>query len=84
MLSADVKREMLLRLDYERRAKAERDAGGYVQVNLNIPCIAVTLSNGDEYFFQGEEASQLISEAEEAFHGNIKLQDYLLAIAQNW
>jgi hypothetical protein len=84
MLDENVKREMMIRIDFERRAKAERESGGYVQINLNIPYIAITMSNGDEYYFQGDEAANLIAEAEKAFHGNIHLQDYLLATAQGW
>jgi hypothetical protein len=84
MLSEKEKRTLLLVIDYRRRAEAEREAGGYVKVNLNIPYVAVNCSNGEEYFFQGEEASNLIDEAEKAFDGGLSITDYIMAASQSW
>ncbi len=65
---------------YEERAQAEREAGGHVEINYRYDYVAVTLSDGAEYFFQGEEANQLLEECPDW----INEKDYILAIAQNW
>jgi len=65
---------------YEKRAQAERDAGGFCVVTANMPCIELKLSDGSEYFFQGEEAENLLSEVPDWIYPD----DYLLAMAQNW
>jgi hypothetical protein len=70
--------------DYKMRAKAERAAGGKVEVNESLPYVSITMSDGSEYFFQGEEASELIEEYEKIDWLSCSIEDYLLAIAQNW
>ena len=79
-------RESEILLDYLKRAKAEREAGGKCEVSLYDLCyIAVTMSSGEEYFFQGEEADNLMGEYEDVpWLEHIDIEDYLLAIAQNW
>jgi hypothetical protein len=84
MISAKEKRVLEMIIDYKKRAEAEREAGGYVKVNLALPYVAVNCSNGDEYFFQGEEASNLIEEAENAFDGGLSITDYIMATSQSW
>jgi hypothetical protein len=84
MLTENEKRTLAVVIDYKNRAEAERQAGGYVKVNLSLPYVAVTCSNGDEYFFQGEEASALIEEAENAFDGGLAITDYIMAVSQSW
>ena len=65
---------------YERRAEAERDAGTEVDINENIPYIAVDFANGQNYYFQGHEAEELLNEVPD----NLDPEDYILAISQNW
>jgi hypothetical protein len=84
MINAEDKRKLEILIDYKKRAAAEREAGGFVQFNLMLPYIAITCSNGDDYFFQGEEAENLIHEAENALDGDINIVDYLLVISQGW
>ena len=84
MLTVKEKRTLELVIDYKRRAEAEREAGGYIKINTGLPYIAVTCSNGDEYFFQGEEAAALIDEAENAFGGGLSITDYIMAASQSW
>lgn len=38
------------------------------------------MSDGSEYFFQGEEASDLLDEVPD----NLAPEDYILAVAQGW
>jgi len=70
--------------DYEERAKAEREAGGKVEVNERFPYIGLTLSDGSEYFFQGEEAENLIDEYWSNTWIECSIEDWLLAYAQGW
>jgi hypothetical protein len=83
-ISEREKRTLLMVIDYRKRAEAEREAGGYVKINTGLPYVEVTCSNGDEYFFQGEEASQLIEEAENALDGGLSITDYIMATSQSW
>ena len=65
---------------YVERANAERKAGGSIEINEGLPYVAVTLSDGGEYFFQGEEAEDLLNEVPDWIYAD----DYILAIAQDW
>lgn len=66
--------------DYQERAAAEREAGGSIEVNHRLPYVGLTLSDGAEYYFQGEAAEKLLAEVPE----NIDDEDFILAVAQNW
>ena len=66
--------------DYETRAECEREAGGSVEIDNVLPTVAVTMSDGAEYFFQEYEASQLLDSVPD----NISPEDFILAIAQGW
>lgn len=66
--------------DYEARAEAEMNAGATIELN-RYPCyVAITMSDGSEYFFQDEEAEDLLNEVPD----NISATDYILALAQGW
>ncbi len=69
-----------LKKQYEERAAAEREAGGSVEVNPTADYIAVKLSNGEEYTFQGHEVDALMAEVPD----DVDPEDFILAIAQNW
>ncbi len=60
---------------YQQHAKEERKAGGSVEINYGIPYVAVNLSNGEEYFLQGEDAERLLDEVPD----EISAEDWLLA-----
>ncbi len=64
----------------EQRADAEKKAGGTIEINTRLPSVAITLSDGSEYFFQEWEADELLND----IPANIQPEDYLLAVAQNW
>ena len=65
---------------YEDRAEKERAGGGSIEIDDMLSTIAITMSDGGEYFFQEHEAADLLSEVP----GNIHPEDFILAIAQNW
>lgn len=65
---------------YERRADAERRAGGSIEIDYRLPYIAIEMSDGSEYFFQEYEADNLL----DTVPNNINAEDFLLASAQNW
>lgn len=66
--------------DYESRAKAELDAGATIEIRRNPCYVALTMSDGSEYFFQDDEADDLLNEVPD----NINEEDYILAVAQGW
>lgn len=66
--------------DYVKRADAERDAGGGIDIDPVLPSISVTLSDGTDYYFQEHEARKLLKDVP----SNISPEDYILAQAQNW
>jgi hypothetical protein len=66
--------------DYEARAEAEMNAGATIEISRNPRYVAITMSDGSEYFFQDEEADDLLNEVPD----NISETDYILAVAQGW
>jgi DNA-directed RNA polymerase subunit RPC12/RpoP len=77
-------KEAEISLDYMKRAKAEREAGGSIDVHAGGLYVAITMSDKSEYFFQGEEADNLEKEYKEFDWMSCSFEDYLLAVAQNW
>jgi len=65
---------------YTKRAAAERDAGGSVEIDTMLPTISIKLSDGTDYFFQEWEADEMLNK----IPGNVDKEDFLLAMAQNW
>lgn len=66
--------------DCEARAEAELNAGATIEINRHPCYVAITMSDGSEYFFQAEEAADLLNEVPD----NISETDYILARAQCW
>jgi hypothetical protein len=64
----------------EYYANCEREAGGTIEINTALPYVAVTMSDGSEYFFQGDEADELL----ESVPDYINREDYILSQAQGW
>lgn len=69
-----------MRAYYTERYEAEKAAGGSITVNRSIPYVAIQLSDGTEYYFQEEEADNLLSEVPDWINAEV----YLLASAQDW
>jgi len=70
--------------DYRNRAAAERAVGATIETNRGHDYISIVRSDGEEYFFQGHEADALREEFEQFPELSVSLEDYLLAMAQNW
>ena len=71
--------------DYVARANAERAGGGSIKIDERFPTVAIVLSDGSEYYFQDWQADDLLAEhAPAAADLDISLDDYILAMAQNW
>ncbi len=69
-----------IRQDIQRRAQAEREAGGSIEICSILPTVSIELSDGGEYFFQEHDATRILSEVPP----NVTPEDYLLASAQSW
>jgi hypothetical protein len=76
--------EVKISFDYKMRAKAERAAGGKCEVNVSLPYVSLKMSDGSEYYCQGEEAEDMITEYRDLEWLSCSIEDYFLAIAQNW
>jgi hypothetical protein len=64
----------------EDTAHCCRLAGMKVEINNLLPYVSVYLSEGQTYFFQGEEASDLLKEVPDYLNP----EDYILWSAQGW
>lgn len=76
----EAKMAPMVKANLERSAKIEKSKGGFVEINYKLPTVSVTLGNGDNFFFQGDEASDLLEEIPE----NMSEEDYLLGTAIGW
>lgn len=56
-----------------------------VDISHSLPYVAIDLPNGKEYFFQGEEAGNILEEATTASNKfETSLEDALLWMANGW
>jgi hypothetical protein len=76
--------ESSISLDYMKRAKAEREAGGSIDHNTNLGYVGLKLSDGSEYFFQGDDYDTLENEYNEFDWMSCSFEEYLLATSQSW
>jgi len=60
--------------------KAFYSAGGTIEINNGIPYVAIKQPNEEEYFFQGEEAENLLNEVPE----DINEEEYIIWVSQGW
>ena len=72
--------EQELKRQYCQRYLDEIEAGSTIDINASLPYVGIDMSNGDEYFFQGEDAENLLNDCP----GWINKEVYLLVMAQNW
>ena len=64
----------------ERAAERSVEKGANVELNRRIPTVAVTMESGQQFFFQGEEAAELLGEVPE----NVEAESWLLWLATGW
>lgn len=70
---------MSIKEDIELYAVSARAHGAKVEIDHSLPTVAVTLE-GKEYFFQGEEASELLEHILEG----VEQEDIILWLARDW
>lgn len=69
----------------ERSAKFELAAGASIEINTGLPFVALTMSDGSEYFFQGQEADELLDEHNaSADKFDTTVESSILHSAQGW
>jgi len=66
--------------EIEGTADYARAQGDTIEINYRLPYVAVDLVGGYSYFFQGEEASDLLDECPDY----VNEEDYILWVAQGW
>lgn len=69
-----------MQAQYRARYDAEVQAGGRIQINRGLPEVAITMSDGSEYYFQDWQADDLLATVPEWCSAEV----FLLASAQNW
>jgi hypothetical protein len=69
-----------LEKEYEAIYKAEKEAGGYIDINSSLPYIFVHCSDESEYYFQGEEAEEILASVPDDWINEV----YILAQSVNW
>jgi hypothetical protein len=74
--------------DYRVRAQAERDAGGSCTINMHLPEVSITMSDGQVWYYQEWQADEVLNEARETMRDTgigdyLAVEDYLLATFQN-
>lgn len=70
---------------YENRAESERRAGGSTDHNPSVGYIAITRSDGEEYFFQDSDYDSLEKDyKKDPTSEHIDFEDWALAMSQNW
>lgn len=72
---------MSLKEDIELFAVSARRFGAKVEIDYSLPTVAVTLE-GKEYFFQGEEALDLLEGAKTLL--GVEAEDFILWMARSW
>jgi hypothetical protein len=66
-------------------AASARANGQTIDINYSLPYVAIDCQDGTEYFFQGQEASELIQEAESSKLARYcSVEDIILWQAQGW
>lgn len=56
-----------------------------IDINYGLPYVAINCNDGSEYFFQGEEAGNILEEATTASNKfNTNIENTLIWMAQSW
>lgn len=65
--------------------KAMPEGKQLVEINWSLPYLAVNLPDGKEYFFQGQEASEMLQKCVETSNMyNVGVEDTILFLSQSW
>lgn len=74
-----------MRREIERAAQAEYDAGTTIEINTSLPYVVINFADGQEYYFQGQEASEMLEQHERAAKRfGVSVTDSILHAAQGW
>jgi len=74
-----------MRQQIEQSATAELNAGAQIDIDRRYGWVSLTMSNGDEYFFQDSEGYNLIDEHDHsADRFNVTCEQSILHSAQGW
>jgi hypothetical protein len=66
--------------DLTARHDAELAAGGAIIINHSLPTVSIFLSDNNSFFFQGDEAAELLETVPDFVNEEV----FLLAMAQGW
>lgn len=70
---------------YLKSFENQKEADPIVNINYGLPYVGINCADGSEYFFQGEEASNLLEEAIAASNKfNTTVENTLIWMSQGW
>ena len=76
---------MVLPQQIQREASEMKMAGWKIEINYGIPTISVNPPEGEGWFIQGDDASNLIQEAQSSPLANeMVIEDIILWSASGW
>ncbi|MEO7047753.1 MAG: hypothetical protein ABI091_20815 [Ferruginibacter sp.] len=69
----------------EETCKSARDNGQSIEIDYNLPFVSIDNNNGESYFFEGQEADELINEARNGKISDLcTIEDIILWQSQGW
>lgn len=66
--------------DIKDCADSCRCSGDTIEINTGFPYVAISFNSGEEYYFQGDEADNLLKDIPD----NVFVEDFLLWKACGW
>ncbi len=87
MTNKEMTRDILRSAKSARKTVKETYPAGtkIVDINYALPYVGIVCPDGNEYFFQGEEAGNLLEEAVATSNKfNVSVEDVLIWKSQSW
>ena len=87
MTTREMKRDILRSAKSARKTVRETYPAGtkIVDINYGLPYVGIICPDGSEYFFQGEDAGNLLEEAVTISNKfNVSVEDVLIWQSQSW
>ena len=87
MTNKEMKQQILTVAKAARKSVKETAPTGtkIIDINYGLPYVAVVCPDGSEYFFQGQEASELLNEAKNTVDKfSVSVEDAIIWQSQSW
>jgi len=87
MTNKEMRQKILASAKSARKSVKETAPAGtkIIDINFGLPYVGIVCPDGGEYFFQGEEASNLLEEATNTANKfNVSIEDAIIWQSQSW